>query len=42
MNFTSLRTALAVLLLACATYAASGPVAWLVRKVRREPAEPVA
>ena len=32
----------AVLLLACATYAASGPVAWLVRKVRREPAEPVA
>ena len=32
----------AVLLLACATYAASGPVAWLVRKARREPAEPVA
>ena len=32
----------AVLRLACATYAASGPVAWLVRKARREPAEPVA
>ncbi|MFP7722499.1 CDP-diacylglycerol--serine O-phosphatidyltransferase [Lysobacter sp. A3-1-A15] len=32
----------AVLLLATAGYAASGPVAWLVRKLRRRPAEPVA
>ena len=32
----------AVLLLASATYAASGPLAWLVRKARREPAVPIA